>query len=224
MPSSSSTSAAHSFDDEPVVGMRALVGEQRRPVLARLRHRLDRVVGDVRRLLEPVERGVHPVAQLVAVGRGTPSSSMITFIGRIAENSSTKSPPPFSCSGSRHSIAVARTNGSRSAIARGVNARLTSLRCTSCVGRVHEDHHGEHRRGVEHLDRGALGRAVQQRLLRRVEHVVRSATARRSRPSRCGSRARCRGASGRRGTGRRGTRARTGPAPSDDRFTRGCAR
>ena len=59
---------------------------------------------------------------------------MITFMGMIAENSSTKSPPPFSTSGSRHSIAVARTNGSSSLIARGVNARLTSLRCTSWSG------------------------------------------------------------------------------------------
>jgi hypothetical protein len=92
------------------------------------------VVGDVRGLLDALERRVHPLANLVAVGLGTPSSSMMTFIGRTAENSSTKSPPPCSTSASRKRAAVARTNGSRSEIARGVNARLTSLRWRSWRG------------------------------------------------------------------------------------------
>ena len=59
---------------------------------------------------------------------------MITFIGRMAENSSTKSPPPFFASASRKPAAVRRANGSSSDTARGVNTRLTSFRCVSCIG------------------------------------------------------------------------------------------
>ena len=157
--------------DEAVVGMRGLVGEQVVPVPAGLAHRLDRVVGDVGRLLEPVERGVHQCRNVLRSAAGTPRSSMITFIGQHRRELLDEVAAALSTSGSRQSIAVLRTNGSSSEIARGDERAAHELALHVVLGRVHEDHHGEHRLGVEALDHGALGRAVEQGLLRRVEHV-----------------------------------------------------
>ena len=158
--------------DEAVVGMRTLVGEERCPVLAGLAHRLDRVVGDVRRFLEAVERRVHPVPERVAVGGGN-AEQLHDHVHRAGSPRTPRRSRrrPARASGSRQSIAVARTNGSSSVIARGVNARLTSLRCTSCSGGSMKIIMGSIACVSSALDRRALGRAVEQRLLRRVEHV-----------------------------------------------------
>ena len=96
---------------------------------------------------------------------------MITFMGRIAENSSTKSPPPFSTSGVEtfdrglsHERLELSDRPRRERAAHELALHIV-------VGRVHEDHHGQHRGRVEPLDHRAFGGAVEQRLLRRFEHV-----------------------------------------------------
>ena len=96
---------------------------------------------------------------------------MITFMGKMAENSSTKSPPPFSTSGSRQLIAVARTNGSSSVIARGVNARLTSLRCTSWSGGSMKIIMGSIARVSSDSTIVPSAELYKHRLLRSLEHV-----------------------------------------------------
>ena len=102
---------------------------------------------------------------------GTPSNSMITFMGRIAENSSTKSPPPFSTQ--RLEALDRRRAHERLELGDrpGRERAADELALHVVVGRVHEDHHGKQRARVERLDRRAFGRAVEQRLLRRLEHV-----------------------------------------------------
>ena len=74
---------------------------------------------------------------------------MITFIGRTAENSSTKSPPPCSRNGSRQfdrGLAHERLElGDRSGRERAAH----ELALHVVLGRIHEDHHGEQRVRVE---------------------------------------------------------------------------
>ena len=96
---------------------------------------------------------------------------MITFMGRIAENSSTKSPPP--CSRERlEAVDRGRAHERLELGDRPWRERpADELALHVVLGRIHEDHHGEHCACVEALDHRALGRAVEQRLLRRVEHV-----------------------------------------------------
>ena len=65
---------------------------------------------------------------------GMPTSSLITSSGSRIEKSSTMSMRPSTRLRSSNSAARRRMNPSRSLMRRGVNTRLTILRCQLCSG------------------------------------------------------------------------------------------
>ncbi len=151
--------------DKAVVGPGAFVGEERGPVLAGFGHRLDRVVGDVRRILEPVERRVHVAPQHVAV-HDRHAEQFHDHVHRqhhrefLHEVSAAALDERFEAldrgrAYERFELAD-RTRRERSA---------DELALHVMVGRVHEDHHGKQGFRVERLDHRAFRGAVQQRLL-----------------------------------------------------------
>ena len=190
-------------------GRGASFGDELVEVLEQVGRRLEAGGRNVGLPLLPVEQRVGPVAQPCLVGLGHtehPGDHVHRQARRVVGDQ--VAVVPSSTSPSRNRRRRARgSSGSRSAMRRGVNARLTSRRSSVCVGRIGRQ---EHRERVVLLERDAVPRAVGVGIVQRGEHVVVTRQRPEVRVRDCGSRARGRAARGRTGTDRRGTRASTG--------------